>query len=80
MIRFGSSNPILRDVVTSSGLMRVGEFPRLNPGLSFLGHFGPQIRILRSPFSLRFGDFRWNQQASASGCLGASGSVLGATR
>ena len=23
----------------------VGEFPRVNPGLSFLGHFGPQMPL-----------------------------------
>ena len=27
--------------------MRLGEFPRVNPGLSFFGHFGPQIRNVR---------------------------------
>jgi hypothetical protein len=29
--------------VASSGLIRVGELPRVNPGLCFLGHFGPRI-------------------------------------
>ena len=30
-------------LVAPSGLIRVGEFPRVNPGLCFIGHFGPQI-------------------------------------
>jgi hypothetical protein len=32
-----------RYLVAPSGLIRVGEFPRVNPGLCFIGHFGPQI-------------------------------------
>jgi hypothetical protein len=31
------------DLVAPSGLIRLGEFPRVNPGLCFLGRFGPQI-------------------------------------
>jgi hypothetical protein len=42
-IRFRSLEPILADLVAPSELIRGGEFPRVNPGLSFLGHFGPQI-------------------------------------
>jgi hypothetical protein len=30
-------------LVAPSGLIRVGEFPRVHPGLSFIGQFGPQI-------------------------------------
>jgi hypothetical protein len=30
-------------LVAPSGLVQVGELPRVNPGLSFPGHFGPQI-------------------------------------
>jgi hypothetical protein len=29
--------------VAPSGLIRVGQLPRVNPGLYFLGHFGPRI-------------------------------------
>jgi hypothetical protein len=32
-----------------------GEFPRVNPGLSFLGHFGPQIESLSCPTLRRDG-------------------------
>jgi hypothetical protein len=35
---------ILAFILAPSGLIRVGELPRVNPGLSFLGHFGPDIR------------------------------------
>jgi hypothetical protein len=30
-------------LVAPSGLNSCGEFPRVNPGLCFIGHFGPQI-------------------------------------
>src|ERR1700722_17468298 len=36
-------------LVAPSGLIRVGESPRVNPGLCFLGHFGPQIRNVQIP-------------------------------
>jgi hypothetical protein len=44
---------ILADLVAPSGLMRLGEFPRVNPGLSFFGHFGPQIRNVQITAMLR---------------------------
>jgi hypothetical protein len=30
-------------LMAPSGLIRVGGFPRVNPGLCYLGHFGSQI-------------------------------------
>jgi len=39
------------DMVAPSGLIRVGGItqgkPRVNPGLSYFGHFGPRIERLR---------------------------------
>jgi hypothetical protein len=49
-----SGERILAGLVAPSGLIRVGEFPRVNPGLCYFGHFGPQtgrmtdeVKILR---------------------------------
>jgi hypothetical protein len=30
-------------LVAPSGLIRLGRSPKVNPGLCYLGHFGPQI-------------------------------------
>jgi hypothetical protein len=35
--------PAVLTLTAPSGPTPVGEEPRVNPGLSFLGHFGPQI-------------------------------------
>ena len=49
-IRFKGSEPIL---AVPNGPFRAnsggGEFPRVNPGLCFLGHFGPRIGNVQTP-------------------------------
>jgi hypothetical protein len=34
---------VLAGQVAPSGLIRVENFPRVNPGLCYFGHLGPQI-------------------------------------
>jgi hypothetical protein len=43
--RSGSKVPsrLSPHLVAPSGLIRVGELPRVNPGLRSLGHFGPRV-------------------------------------
>ena len=38
-----------------SGLLGWGELPRVNPGLCFLGHFGPRIGNVQTPCSHKNG-------------------------
>ena len=41
--------------VGPSGLIGGAELPRVNPGLCFLGHFGPQIGVVQTPSGLMTG-------------------------
>jgi hypothetical protein len=50
--------------VAPSGLIRVGEITRVNPGLSYFGHFGPRIG---RPRALRTGAKQVRSESSFSG-------------
>jgi hypothetical protein len=38
-----ADGPVGSDLTAPSGLIPIGNKPRVNPGLCFLGHFGPKI-------------------------------------